>query len=252
MVKTVVGFFCTLFLFLLSPVGYGQQKVAGIVLDRDTKQRVARVLLINTASGANVFNNVKGEFSIEMQKGDTLIARKDEYKSDTLIYVGQEVVVINLQKTSIYIEPVTVVAKKSPEEILAQRQIDYAKAYRLADAGEYFSVGPNGAGLSINTIYNFLSKEGKNARKLTTYFQHEYEENVVDWKFSRTLVKSVTGLDGEFLDNFMIRYRPSYNFVQLANTYQLTAYILSKYEQFKINPYFKPLPDLTNIQTDEK
>src|SRR5690606_30264674 len=171
---------------------------------------------------------------------------------DTLVYAEQEVVVFNLKKTSIYIEPVTVVAKRNPEEILAQRQIDYAKAYRMADAGDYFSVGPNGAGLSISTIYNLLSKEGKNARKLTAYFQQEYEENVVDWKFSRNLVKSVTKLEGELLDNFMIRYRPSYRFVQEANTYLLTAYIRSKYEQFKINPYFKPLPDLKNIKIDEK
>ncbi|NGM60978.1 hypothetical protein G5B30_03505 [Sphingobacterium sp. SGG-5] len=250
--KTIVGFFCPFFLFLFYTLGYGQQKVAGIVLDRNTKQRVARVLLINTTSGANVFNNARGEFSLGVQQGDTLIAQREEYKSDTLVYVGQEVMVFNLQKTSIYIEPVTVVAKKNPDEILAQRRIDYAKAYRMADAGDYFSVGPNGAGLSINTIFNFLSKEGKNARKLTAYFQQEYEENVVDWKFSRNLVKSVTGLEGELLDNFMIRYRPSYYFVQEANTYVLTAYIRSKYEQFKINPYFKPLPDLTKIKIDEK
>jgi len=251
-VKTIVGFFCTFFLFLLCSAGYGQRKVAGIVLDRDTKQRVARVLVLNNTSGANVFNNGKGEFYLEMQKGDVLIAKREEYKNDTLVYGGQEVVLFHLQKTSIYIEPVTVVAKKNPDQILAQRRIDYAKAYQLADAGDYFSVGPNGAGLSINTIYNLMSKEGKNARRLTRYFQHEYEENVVDWKFSRTLVKSVTGLEGQLLDNFMVRYRPSYSFVQQASAYQLTGYILSKYGQFKINPYFKPLPDLTKIKIDEK
>src|SRR5690606_35353226 len=97
--KTIVGFFCPFFLFYT--LGYGQQKVAGIVLDRDTKQRVARVLLINTTSGANVFNNARGEFSLEVQQGDTLIAQREEYKSDTLVYVGQEVMVFNLQKTSI-------------------------------------------------------------------------------------------------------------------------------------------------------
>jgi len=251
-VNTVVGLFCTFFLILLSIASMGQQKIAGLVLDKDTRQRVAKVLLINNTSGVNVFNNAKGEFYLEMKKGDLLIAQREEYKSDTLVYQGEQVIVINLKKKSIYIEPVTVVAKKSPDQILAQRRIDYSSAYKLADPGDYFSVGPNGAGLSINTIYNLLSKEGKNARKLTAYFQQEYEENVVDLKFSRALVKSVTGLDGEFLDNFMIRYRPSYTFVQMANTYQMTGYILSKYEQFKINPHYKPLPDLKKIETDEK
>jgi len=251
-VNTIVGFFCAFFLFLLSAVAMGQQKVAGLVLDKDTRQRVAKVLLVNNTSGANVFNNAKGEFHLAMKKGDVLIAKREEYKSDTLVYGGEQVVMVYLKKTSIYIEPVTVVAKKSPDQILAQRKIDYAKAYKLADPGDYFSVGPNGAGLSIGTIYNLLSKEGKNARKLTAYFQKEYEENMIDLKFSRMLVKNVTGLDGELLDNFMLRYRPSYTFVQMANSYQMTGYILSKYEQFKINPYYKPLPDLMKIEIDEK
>ncbi len=250
--NTIAGFFCTFFLFLLSAVAIGQQKVAGLVLDKDTHQRVAKVLVVNTTSGENMFNNAKGEFYLEMKKGDVLIAKREEYKSDTLVYQGEQVMIFYLEKTSIYIEPVTVVAKKNPDEILALRRKDYSKAYRLADPGDYFSVGPNGAGLSIGTIYNLLSKEGKNARKLTAYFQKEYEENVIDLKFSRMLVKSVTGLDGEMLDNFMLRYRPSYTFAHMANSYQMTGYILSKYEQFKINPHYKPLPDLMKIEIDEK
>jgi hypothetical protein len=157
-----------------------------------------------------------------------------------------------MKKNAIYIEPVTVVAKKSPEQILAQRRIDYEKAFRLSDPGSYFSVGPNGAGLSINTIYNLLSKEGRNARKLTTFFEREYEENVIDLKFSKAFVMRITGLEGELLDNFMLRYRPSYNFVAAANNYQMISYVQLKYEQFKINPYYKPLPDLMKVEINEK
>lgn len=245
--------FCrTLCLLLCCVSAYAQQKVEGLILDSDTRQRIGRVWIVNATSGANTFNNAKGEFALMMEEGDLLIAQRDEYKSDTVQYIDQKVIVFNMKKTSIYIEPVTVVAKKSPEEILAQRQIDYEKAFRLADAGDYFSVGPNGAGLSINTIYNLLSKESRNARKLTKFFQKEYEENVIDLKFSKAFVTRITGLEGDLLDNFMLRYRPSYSFVQLANNYQMIAYVRSKYEQFKINPHYKPLPDLKKVEIDEK
>ncbi len=240
-----------LLLFLCGPI-YSQQKVEGLIFDKDTKQRIGRVLMINKTSGANVFNNSRGEFALAMQRGDQIIAQKEHYFSDTLTYQGEKVLIFNLKKTSIYIDPVTVVARKTPEQILSDRRRDYDKAYKLADPGSYLSVGPTGAGLSINAIYSLFSKEAKNARRLTKYFQKEYEENIVDIRFSKELVKGVTGLEGEPLDNFMVRYRPSYDFVSLATHYQMVSYIKSKYEYFKFVPYIKPLPDLNNIDINKE
>src|SRR5690606_6920703 len=162
-----------------------QQKIEGLVFDKDTKQRIGRVLLINRSSGINVFNNSRGEFALSMEVGDQIIAQKEHYFSDTLTYTGERILIFNLKKTSIYIDPVTVVARKTPEQILAERRRDYDKAYKLADPGSYISVGPTGAGLSIGAIYSLFSREAKNARRLTTYFQREYEENIVDIRFSK-------------------------------------------------------------------
>lgn len=231
---------------------YAQDKIEGIVLDKDTKQRIARVLLINKTTGANTYNNMKGEFALEMNLGDQIIAQKEHYFNDTLIYNGAKVLIVNLKKTAILIDPVTVVARRSPEEILAQRRRDYSKTYRLADPGSFISVGPNGAGLSIDAVYNYFSKEGKNARRLIKYFEREYEDNVIDMRFSKELIRTVTGLEGEPLDNFLVRYRPSYDFVVAANHYQMVHYIKTKYEFFKHVPYIKPLPNLQEIKTDFK
>ena len=226
----------------------GQEQVEGIVFDKDTKQRVARVLVSNISLGANSYNNTRGEFKLPINKGDKLVFQKENYFSDTLIYNDEKVIVVNLKRTSIYIDPVTVVARKTPEEILNQRKIDYNKAYRLADPGSLLSVGQNGAGLSINAVYNYFSREGKNARRLTAYFQREYEDNIIELRFSKDLIRNVTGLEGEPLDNFIVRYKPSYNFVMQANHYDMVNYIKSKYEFFKHVPYIKPLPDLNNIE----
>lgn len=231
---------------------YAQQTVEGIVFDKDTKQRVGRVLLINKSKGTNIFNNSRGEFALRMEAGDQIIAQREQYHSDTLIYAGEQVLIFNLKKTSIFIDPVTVIARKTPEQILADRKRDYDKAYKLADPGSYLSVGPTGAGLSINAIYSLFSKEAKNARRLTKYFQREYEENIVDVRFSKELVRNITGLEGEPLDNFMVRYRPSYDFVSLASHYQMVSYVKSKYEYFKFVPYIKPLPDLDSIDINKK
>lgn len=249
--RIIVFTFSTILLLLLFATSYGQQRIEGIVMDKNTKQRIARVFVHNLTTGSNVFNNSKGEFSIDVNNEDILVANREEYGNDTLIYKGQKALIFNLKRTSIYIQPVTVVAQKTPEQILAERRVDYEKAFRLSDGGDYFTVGPSGAGLSINAIYSLFSKEAKNARRLTNYFQKEYEANVIDTKFSRALVSSVTGLKDELLENFIIMYRPSYNFAITATTYQMTKYILSKYDIFKVYPYYKPLPKLQILQQDE-
>lgn len=240
-----------LVLILLPFCASSQERVEGIAFDADTKQRIGKVLIINARTGENVFNNLRGEFGIHVKMGDHLIASKENYYGDTLVYEGHKVLLFYLKRATIYIDPVTVTGKKSPEEILAQRRKDYDKAYKLADPGDIFSVGQNGAGLSINAVYNLLSKEGKSARRLTNFFQREYEENVIDQRFTKEIVTSVTGLEGTLLDNFMLRFRPSYFFSKTAGYYQMTEYIKSKYEMFKLNPNYRPLPKLPIHLIDE-
>lgn len=242
------------FLIIYGNIGiaFAQQSIEGIVFDKETKQRVGRVLLYNKSTNQKVFNNSRGEFSIDIHLGDVIISNKENYFPDTIAYNGEKVLIFNLKRSSIYIDPVTVVARKTPDQILNERKRDYSKAYRLADPGSLISVGDNGAGLSIGAIYNYFSKEGKNARRLTQYFEKEYQENIVDMRFSKELVRITTGLEGEALDNFLIRYRPSYDFVMHANHYQLISYIKSKYEFFKFVPYIKPLPDISEFNISPK
>lgn len=225
----------------------GQENVQGMVLDKDSKQRIGRVLLINKSTGANIYNNSKGEFDLAVKPGDIIIANKENYYSDTTVYQGAKALIISLKRKTIMIDPVTVMGRVSPEEILAKRRAEYSSAYRLADPGDFVRIGQNGAGLSIDAVYNYFSREGKNARRLTRFFQKEYEDNYIDIIFTRELVRTVTGLEGEALDNFMIRYRPTYDFVLASTRYQMVNYIKSKYEFFKHIPYIKPLPDLKNI-----
>ena len=238
--------------FLWVPVlVFGQSReVQGIVFDRGTNQRVGKAFIKNERTKANTFNNARGEFAIEVSMGDWIVTTKEGYAADSIKYTGQQVLMVYLERTSIYIPEVRVVARRSPEEVLQQRKEDFNKAYRLADPGSVFSVGHTGAGLSIGSIYNMLSKEGKNARRLTRFIQREYEEDVIDYKFTRDLVINITGLGGEYLTIFMGNYRPSYYFVATATPYELTTYIRSKYEIFKLNPNLRFLPKLPDIHLE--
>lgn len=228
------------------------QEREGIVFDSYTKQRVPRVYIYNTANDAMKYNNKRGEFAIEAQPGDTLIAIVKGYYSDTLIVKNQPTIVFNLNRSTIWLNEVSIVAKRSPQEILEERKREYNTAYRNGDPGDLLSVGPTGAGLSIDALYSLLSRRGKNARFLQELIQREYENNVIDTRFTQITVKRLTNLSGVALEDFMHQYRPSYHFIMQANDYELGKYIQSSYNLYRKNPSAYRLQSLPKVEPDKQ
>lgn len=247
--------FRTIFLLIFVwPAGLlAQVQLEGIVFDKQSKDRLGEVMIHNLSNRSRLFNNHKGEFRLDLREKDTVVFSKTGYFPDTLVVSAKPALIVSLLRDPTYIDPVHVTARRSPEQIRAENQREYRDAYSLADPGSLISVSPmGGAGLSINAIYNYLSKEGRNARRFTAYLEQVHRENVIDSIFTRDLVRNLVGLEGERLNNFMIRYRPSYEFAVRASHYELTNYIKSKYNMFKIMPDLRPLPELPQVEFDVK
>lgn len=219
----------------------------GIVFDKNTKQRLGNVKLANLRTGNVIYNNIKGEFDLQARIGDRIVAMSKGYFPDTLAVDDKGLLLFHLLRESIYIDEVQVLARKSPEEILKKAREDYNKAYRLAGYGDVFSVGPNGAGLSINSIYSLFSKEAKRARRLTKTIENDYKENVIDYKFTKELISKVTGLSFDESEKFRRIFRPSYFFILAASDYELTNYIKDCYSRYRLNPsqyFIEPFPTI--------
>lgn len=236
---------------LLCGVVLAQGGVQGIVFDKHTKQRVSRVFVYNTSNDEGGYNNTRGEFEISAKPGDVLVAAVKGYYPDTLVVSDKKVVLFHLERSSIIIDEVSIIARRSPEEQLRQNQREYSTAYSKGNAGSIFSVGPTGAGLSIDAIYSLISREGKNARKLQEIIEQDYRESVIDYHFTPDLVKNATGLSGEELADFMRQYRPSYYFVLSANDYNMVFYIRSSYAQYRKNNSLKRLPELPRLKEED-
>lgn len=241
-----------IFLLLLSSgLVMAQQEVSGIIYDQDTKQRVARVYIYNTNNDQGAFNNLKGEFTLQAKPGDVLIAATEGYFPDTLTIQQKNILVLYLKRSSIMLREVSVVARKSPEEILRQNKEDYNVAYRRGDPGSLLSTGHSGAGLSIGALYSILSREGKNARYLQEIIERDYQNDIIDYRYTPELVHSNTGLEGDALIDFMEQYRPSYYFILESNDYSLALFIRSSYQEYRRNPRARRLPPLQEIPIQE-
>lgn len=128
-------------LLLLQILSAQAQEKEGIVFDSYTKQRIARVYIYNTANDEMTYNNKRGEFNINANQGDTLIALVKGYHPDTLVIKKEPVIIFRLNRATIWLNEVSVVAKRSPAEILEERKEEYNTAYsRGSPAASYLAV----------------------------------------------------------------------------------------------------------------
>lgn len=235
-------------LVLLTGKAFAQDKVEGIVFDNASKERMALVNVQNMTNGKSTYDNLKGEFALDAKIGDVLIFTKQYYKPDTIK-------IINYNSLAVYLQPTTRVLQQvnirdtvlTPEQQLANTKREYNKIYGPLGDKDMLSVGPGGVGLSIDALYNMFSRSGRQAEHLRNNIQEDYHQSVIDYRFNRKLVASITGLKDKELTDFMQKYRPGYFFVTTATDYEFIASIKSNLKRYLRRPNAYALPRLPSM-----
>ncbi len=84
--------------------------------------------------------------------------------------------------------------------------------------------GGMGVGLDMDMFFN--AKERHRMEAFQDRLEWEEHDKYVDHKFTRAIVKKITGLDTPALDTFMKEYRPTYEFIVSCKTeYEFYHYI---------------------------
>ena len=226
---------------------FSQDKtVAGIVFEKESKDRIATVSIHNITTGISVYNNLKGEFTIAAKPGDQLVFTKAEYHPDTVKIISNAPLAIYMERSAIQLREVTVhdTAFTPLMRLQATRQ-EFGKAYgSLAYSDLLSTPSSGGAGLSIDALWNAFSREGRNAAHLRETIERDYEQNSIDYRFNRTYVGHITGLKDEKLTAFMFRYRPGYYTTKTANEYEFVAMIRANLRRYLRNQRSYTLPAL--------
>jgi hypothetical protein len=215
--------------------------IQGIVFDKDSKQRLTRVYIFNTRTGDGFYNTTKGEFKTNAREGDILLAALQGYGVDTISINKENTILFYLRRNSIQLQEVIVKdTLKTPNQQLQATKQEYNTAYSKGSTGNVLTTGGSngggGAGLSINALYSLLSKEGRNARLLQKIIERDYRDAMIEYRFTKTLINRVTGLNGEKLTDFKQQYKPGYYFIIEANDYELIEYIQRSYRSYLENP----------------
>jgi len=242
-------FFCGLFL-----KGFSQQKQArqpggqieGIIFDKDTKERVARTSILNNSTGKSFYDDLKGEFKVDAIPGDRLIFIKENYFPDTVVIKSTDNIAVYLRRRAIPLMEVTIRdSLATPQQRLDATHKEFRKAYGPNAYSDFLSTAPGGgAGISIDALWNSISRSGQNAQHLQGLIQADYEQNVIDYRFNRSYVGNITGLKDQELTNFMARYRPGYYMVTHASDYEFINYVLNSLKRYRRNKRTYGLPPL--------
>jgi hypothetical protein len=217
-------------LFMAGTVN-AQSLLKGTVYESGKSIRMPNVFIRDDNNKKQItITDDKGNFSINVETGHTLIFESPGYVSDTL-YI-----------TNLAPKRVEMVTKT-----IALRQVNVTSTRQSFDAHrEYPEVYTRSKVYPLSPS-SWFSKDARDARRLKKYFKHEEEERHVDEVFNVTYVESLVPLRGQELENFMTLYRPTYAFLKNNNGESLTVYINDSYKKFMNLPADqRTLPKLTN------
>lgn len=225
-----------------------KKTVQGFVIDKDSKQRLAKVYIYNSHNDDGIYNNNKGEFSTQASVGDTLFAALQGYGVDTIIYKGSNTIYFQLKSMAVQLREVAIVGSSiTPRERYDKTLREYKYATDRGSSRDLLNLNSRGAGLGIDAIYNLLSRKGRNARHLQAILERDYREQIIDYKYNAAYVSKVLRIKGFELEDYMQQYRPSYDFVLMASDYAFIVFLRNNYASYKRNPgafRLKPLPQI--------
>lgn len=223
-------FFIIIPLLFFGTSAKAQPKVLnGYLRDSITHFPIRGGTLTNATSGKRVMSNEKGFFRLEVANNDVLYAVANAYRFDTLTYspLFADTVVIYLSPTGAVLPNVTVTTQYNKYQL---DSIERKRAFE-ANRGQVLptvaSSPSSGFGLTIN-LDRFFKKKYRDQKRQEHTFRKSEQAAYIQYRFPPELVAYYTGLKGEELRTFMLRYMPSYEWLRQHPTKEEVMYYLNE------------------------
>jgi hypothetical protein len=194
--------------------------INGALYRANTSDRVAQAVITDLKSNVVMMSDELGGFHIQVSKGDTLLISKVGFTPQKSVVTGTGDVLIYLTAAKQLAE-VTIKDKSEKQEMA-----DVVNEYR--SKGLYFDGKPTAwefLNSPVTAVYELLGRDARNERHFIQYTKDESQAIEVDRRYTRKLVKQVTGLSDDNVTKFMQQYRPSYEDIRGWNDYDLISHI---------------------------
>ncbi len=213
--------------------------VSGTVFDI-TKFNYVENTKVVTSSGAVAFSDSMGHYHIRVMENDSLVFiynNKPTQKFSTREITDPQHfdISIHLHIKGKYsmLQDITVYSKSYKEDSLENRA-NYSDVFNYNKPNIESSVMNGVAGADLDELINlFRFRHNRTMAAFQERLETEEREKYVDHRFNKIQVKRLTGLKDQFLDSFLVWYRPTYDFVINADEILINKYIIKAGEHFK-------------------
>lgn len=224
-------------LFVLAGfTGFAQQFLTGKVRKKENLEILSSVSVYNQTQRTHKLSDEEGNYRIIAQPGDIVIFSCVGYHADTIAVsakiLGAEFPIL-LDLRSVSLQAVTVSSLSNYQlDSLERRQV-YSWIYEQEPQPvvERQRQG-DGVGVELNVIPHG-SSEVRQRLQLKKRILREEQRHYVNFRFSADYISHLTRLEGDSLQQFMVRYRPTYDFCRKAANVDILVYINDSFKKFK-------------------
>ena len=218
-----------------------QLTISGTVYDSSKVIPVKGVVVKNTR-GLMTVTDSTGHYNIGANDKDSLTfiylnKPTARFAVKQIENIGSFDISLHIRVTEKFrtLKEVRVFSKSFKQDSIANRE-EYAKIFNYQRPGIKTSSSDYSGtpGLDLDEFINiFRFKRNKQIKHLQNRLLDQEQENYIKYRFNKTTVRRITRLEGKDLENFMIDYRPDFEFAQNSSILDFYQYILNASYQFK-------------------
>lgn len=219
-----------IFFLLTCKPAYSQLRIQGFVYDGSGISHLQGVSVI-CSSGNGTLTDTIGRYSLIVFDKDSIWF--SYLGKETKKFSTNEIPDLNNFNISIVanIQVLKEVKVRTPDYKFdsTHNRIEYAKVfnYKKPTFGSVVeAISITGIVIDLDELIRVFQYRKK---KMMIGFQKrlldEEQEKYISHRFNKLLVSEITGLQGEVLDSFMVKYRPSYEFTTDASDYTFRKYL---------------------------
>jgi hypothetical protein len=205
--------------------------------------------MVKSTGGAVVFTDSLGAYNIRVSEADSVsfsYMNKPTMKFPvkTITNYTQFDISLRVHLYSKY-KPLKeiVIFSKSHKEDSSENRLAYANVYDFRKPGITSSYNPGSpAGFDLDELVNiFRFKHNKQMLTFQRRLIEQEQDSYISYRFNSTLIKRITGLTGDDLARYKIKYRPSYAFAASSNELQFYEYLLNTSYLFRSQNGLPPM-----------
>ena len=215
--------------------------VAGFMLDETSFEPVPLANISIHPVGTKYISNRKGLFKIFISGTDSVYISAIGFKSKN--FAASEIIPKNIDDTiRIYLRPivyklkdVNVVYTNRKRDSIARLVAEILKNDPLLNNYDRVINRPKGTIRNpLTAMYEAWSKEGEDMRKFEDFLQYAEQQRAIDKRYNKKIIKNITDIDEEDLDEFIMFCKMDRIFILTAQEYDLVEAIKKCGENFNI------------------